>query len=166
MKRAVSHFAAGSLACAVFLDSLAAQVVWDGGAGRGNWGDVLNWDTNTVPLAGDSVTFDGSIQPTVDFQANRTVNELTFAAGATAFTLNNFTLIPTAVINNSGLTQTINSDITLNNNRTFTANDGELLYGGTIALSYSTTNRTLTLTGVGNHTSTASLPTERPARAV
>ncbi len=32
-----------------------ATVVWDGGAGTGNWADALNWDSDTLPTSADDV---------------------------------------------------------------------------------------------------------------
>lgn len=35
----------------------AADVQWDGGAGTTLWGDALNWSSNSLPVAGDTVWF-------------------------------------------------------------------------------------------------------------
>ncbi|MBX7105620.1 MAG: hypothetical protein K1X57_16170 [Gemmataceae bacterium] len=39
-----------------------AAVAWDGGAGTNLWSDAANWDTNTLPAAGDDVTIGGAAQ--------------------------------------------------------------------------------------------------------
>jgi len=38
--------------------TLLAAVMWDGGGGDFNWNNPLNWDTDTLPGAGDDVTID------------------------------------------------------------------------------------------------------------
>ncbi|MCS7063107.1 MAG: autotransporter-associated beta strand repeat-containing protein [Methylacidiphilales bacterium] len=115
-----------------------------------------NWSTNTVPSPGANVTFSGTIQTTVDLQVNRIVGTLTFDSSADAFTLNSYTLIPSAINNNSSQPQTINSTIELTGNRTFTAASAPLIYN-TIHLSDSAVNRTLTMAGASNHLVTGSI---------
>ena len=66
----------------ILLTHLPAQI-WDGGAGTGNWGDALNWNTNTVPPSGANVTFSGTVQTLVNLQTNRTLGTLTLAATST-----------------------------------------------------------------------------------
>jgi autotransporter-associated beta strand protein len=132
--------------------SLAFAQTWDGGAATGNWGDALNWNTNTVPVTNANVTFSGTVQTVIDLQSNRTVGTLNFNATADPFTLNNFTLTPTTITNNSLNNQTINSHIQLTGNRTFNAVTAPLTYNGNIHLSNTTANRTLTLTGASHHT--------------
>ena len=131
-----------------------AQVIWDGGAGTGNWGDGVNWSTNAVPGVGVAVQFAGTVQTTVDTQVDRTVGALTFNAGADPFTLNNNTITLTGLTNSSTSTQTINSALQLTGNTSFAANTGALALGGSIFLSNSVTNRTLTFTGSANTTVT------------
>ncbi|MEO1436620.1 MAG: hypothetical protein AAFV80_13865, partial [Bacteroidota bacterium] len=38
--------------------SSAADITWTNGAGTGIWSDAGNWDSGTVPGAGDHVFFD------------------------------------------------------------------------------------------------------------
>jgi fibronectin-binding autotransporter adhesin len=110
-----------------------------------------NWNPNSVPISGANVTFSGTVQTVIDLQSNRTVGTLNFNATADPFTLNNFTLTPNAITNNSFNNQTIQSTIQLTGNRTFTAVTAPLTYQGNILLSNNATNRTLTLTGASNH---------------
>lgn len=129
--------------------SLSAQVIWDGGAGTGNWADVTNWSTDLLPPVSSAIQFDGSLQTTVDTQANRKVGPLAFNAGASAFTINGHTLTlastsGTALINNSAALQTINSDLQNSGNVVYSSAAGALLFGGNIAISNTSTNRTLT----------------------
>ena len=46
----------------VLTNGLSAQLkLWDGGAGTSNWVDANNWNTNSVPVAGDSVVLNHSL---------------------------------------------------------------------------------------------------------
>ncbi len=103
-----------------------------------------------MPASGASVTFQNSAQTTINLQANRTVATLLFDAGADEFTLQNFALTPTTIINSSSVTQTIASAIGLTSSRTFTASSGLLRFDGNISLSSINTNRTLTLADAGD----------------
>ena len=132
----------------------SAQTIWDGGAGTGNWGDAVNWSTNTVPAASTAIQFAGTVQTTVNTQSNRTLTTLTFNAGADPFTINSNTLTLTGITNTSAATQTINSAIQLAANTTFTATGGALVFGGNLALSNSGTSRTLTFSAANNVTVT------------
>ncbi len=38
----------------------AAAKTWDGGGANNNWNTAANWDLNTLPVANDSVTFNGT----------------------------------------------------------------------------------------------------------
>lgn len=42
-------------------ESPAQLKLWDGGAGTSNWTDANNWNTNSVPIPGDSVVLDNSL---------------------------------------------------------------------------------------------------------
>lgn len=46
--------------------ALLSAVAWDGGAGTLNWADAANWDTDTVPGAGDDVTIDVAGENTIN----------------------------------------------------------------------------------------------------
>ncbi len=154
--RALARIALGSGVSA----PLAAQFVWDGGAGNGNWSDAVNWSTDIAPPAtAGIIQLAGSVQTTVNLQANRSIASLSFNPGASPFILQNNTLTltgagPTLLANNSTSLQTVASDLQLVASRTFSATSGDLLYTGGTALSNSGTNRTLTYTGAANHTVT------------
>ena len=84
--------AAASAAVLVFssLLSPAAQAanIWDGGDADDNWGSATNWDDNAVPSFPAALTFAGTTRLTPTNEVDgRTVNGITFAAGAGAFTL-------------------------------------------------------------------------------
>lgn len=68
---------------AIGLQSNAATVTWDGGAGTNNWTDPLNWDTDALPTASDDVDLNGA---TVVLSANATVQRV-YAAGSSDLTI-------------------------------------------------------------------------------
>src|SRR5471032_86731 len=112
----------------------SAQVIWDAGAGTGNWVDANNWSTNTVPLATDAIQFAGSLQTTIATGANRTLSTLAFNAGASAFTINSNTLTINggSVTNNSSNLQTVASAITQGAATTYSAASGNLAFTGAV----------------------------------
>ncbi len=48
----------------LFSVTLYSQVTWDGEAGTSDWGDPLNWSSNSVPLPGDDVAVNTAISIT------------------------------------------------------------------------------------------------------
>jgi len=61
-----------SLMCVVLLVNFAGSAfagLWDGGAGTSNWNDALNWDSDTVPTAGEGAIIGasslGTQEPTI-----------------------------------------------------------------------------------------------------
>src|SRR5687767_1358930 len=55
-----------------------ATVTWDGGAGTFAWGDVLNWDGDTLPgVADDVVIGDLSGTPTINSTGTVSINRVT-----------------------------------------------------------------------------------------
>jgi len=70
----------------------AAAFTWDGGGAAGGtltWATATNWNPNTVPDNNGTadITFAGTIDPTPNLNAAWSINSLTFASGAAAFTL-------------------------------------------------------------------------------
>lgn len=61
----------------------AATVSWNGGAGSADWMDGENWDTGSVPTAGDTINISGS-----SVNWNRTAGSL-FGGASTVFNLTN-----------------------------------------------------------------------------
>ena len=76
------------LAGIVFLLTLAisspatyAGTTWDGGGGSGNWSEANNWNANTLPGSGATLTFAGDLQTITNndlFAAGTTVNAFNF----------------------------------------------------------------------------------------
>src|SRR3954471_3715484 len=65
----------------------AATALWDGGAANNNFSTPANWAGDTLPAAGDLLTFDGLLRltPINDFPAGRAFGGITFANTADAF---------------------------------------------------------------------------------
>jgi autotransporter-associated beta strand protein len=127
-----------------------ATSLWTGNASNGEWGDASNWAGNAVPGGNSSVQFVGNHTQAyaVDTGANRTVTGIAFNYAAGNFTISNNTItLGGDIVNSSNKTQTINSDLMLSSNATITAAFGDLALGGAIALSNSSTSRTLTFSG-------------------
>ena len=62
---------------------------WDGGGANARWNTANNWNPNGTPGfdATTDLVFSGSTRTSPDMNGNRTVNTLTFSAGASAFSL-------------------------------------------------------------------------------
>lgn len=116
--------ASSSLAIALLFAAggLRAQT-WDGGGTNSNWNTKNNWNPNTTPAFNNStdLIFAGSTRLTPDLNGNRTVNSITFASGASGFTLlgDNGPNSETLTFNGSGaaLTQSSANDQSLVMNR-------------------------------------------------
>ncbi|PTY00598.1 hypothetical protein DB345_00405 [Spartobacteria bacterium LR76] len=133
--------------------------IFNGSAGNGQWNDAANWVGNTVPASGASAQFAGDHTQsyTVDTQTNQTVSGLFFNYGAGTYTINNNTItLGGNIVNSSGAanTQTINSGINFSTNGSVIAAFGDIVLGGPIALSSSTTNTANTVTFSGDKNTT------------
>ena len=128
LKRAMNKGAARAMVLLLpFLFVPAAHAVntWDGGAADDYWSSAANWDNDTAPTFPAALTFGGTtrLTPTNDLNGV-TVTNITFAAGAGAFTNwgNTITLggnISIAIASGSMTNdQTINLPITLSTNAT------------------------------------------------
>ena len=120
----------------------ATSATWDGQAGNGgnleDWAKKQNWgNVNPVPGVADIATF-GNVA------AGATLNPLVLSATSISnivftATTNNYTLGGTAVltvggsiVNNGTTLQTINTSLALARAQTWTANTGNLAFGGPI----------------------------------
>ncbi len=125
--------------------------IFNGSGGNGNWNNAANWVGNTVPASGASAQFAGDHTQSysVDTQTDQTVSGLFFNYGAGTYTINNNTItLGGNIVNSSGAanTQTINSGINFSTNSSVIAAFGDIVLGGPIALSSSTTNTANTVT--------------------
>jgi fibronectin-binding autotransporter adhesin len=106
--------------------SIPAQAanVWDGGGSNDNWNTPLNWDNDAVPSFPAALTFSGTsrLTPSNDL-SGVTVNGITFASDAEAFTLNGNAITLGGNIDEQSLTadQIINLPITLGTSPLLTA---------------------------------------------
>ncbi len=110
----------------------AANYTWSGGGGDNYWSTGANWGGSAPGVTGQALFFAGSTRLTPDNTNVTSLNGITFNAGAGSFTLkgNSFTLHGD-IANNSGVLQTIENAMTLNNNRTIdTGSGGITLKGG------------------------------------
>jgi T5SS/PEP-CTERM-associated repeat protein len=111
-------------------DTTAATRTWDGGGPNGNWNSstatlnpdfsityATNWTGTTlsgIPVNGDSLVFAGSTRRSNTNTHLSSINDLTFASNAGAFTLGGDGLTVTGAIKNlSNNIQTINLPITV-----------------------------------------------------
>ena len=133
---------------------------WSGGGANANWSTPANWG-GTALAANDYVEFVASagISTTNDLAAGTQFGNVTFDAGAGAFTLNgNAVNLAGDVTNNSASKETINLPLVLTGNRTLNAAAGSLTIAGNIGEtggSYGITKTgsgTVTLSGVNTYT--------------
>jgi hypothetical protein len=121
----------------------AAQDVWTGNASPAtNWTNPANWQAGTIPLAYDSLTFQGGNTANVNgFTNGAPFDSITFGTGG-QFNLNGNSVllsgqisgINSAVVNNSGVAQTISLNLNLDwGYYTFVGNAGTLAIKGAIA---------------------------------
>ena len=94
-----------------------ATRTWTGLGANNLWSTSANWQGGVAPVAGDDLVFAGAtrLTPSNDFAANTSFKSITFASGASAFTVggNGITLAGD-ITNSSSNTQTVNSGMILN----------------------------------------------------
>src|SRR3989344_2004157 len=90
LKSKFLHFAClavgGIFAFVIFAnDVYAATRTWDGGGVDTNWSTAANWSSDTVPVSGDTVTFDGTStnNSTVDAGFAGTITTMNINSGYT-----------------------------------------------------------------------------------
>lgn len=106
---------------AIFLFTLTsafAQNVWDGGGANANWDTANNWDDDTVPVSGASVTFltGNSSGNTISLNGNRTSGNVTLnntAPGTPNITFNGG--IPSVWTINDGISKISAGTFTFSN---------------------------------------------------
>ena len=131
---------------------LAATLTWDGGGSDSLISNGINWTTNTSPGAGDSLVFAGSLRLDPTLNSNLTVAGLSFASGASAFTLGGgavYKIGTGGIVNNSTSLQTIANQIALSASQSWNAVSGNLMVTGAVDLG-NKASRTLTITGAQN----------------
>src|SRR6266850_2017011 len=89
----------------------ASSATWDLNPGSGDWNTAANWTPATVPNgSADTATFAVSNTTAISISANTTVDGITFAPGASSFTITAspffaLTISGVGITNNSGTTQ-------------------------------------------------------------
>src|SRR6476660_1968489 len=89
----------------------AGSATWDLNPGSGDWNTATNWTPATVPNgSADTATFAVSNTTAISISANTTVDGITFAPGASSFTITAspffaLTISGVGITNNSGTTQ-------------------------------------------------------------
>jgi hypothetical protein len=143
----------------------AATRTWDGGGGDNNWSTCANWSTDTCPVAGDTVTFDGTStkDSTVDASFAGTVTTITINAGYTGtITLARSLTVSSNFIQSSGIftaaaqTLDINNSFTLNSGANFTASSGVTSVAGGFTINsgatFNANSGTMTFDGASSNT--------------
>ena len=91
--------------------SFAGNAQWDLNPASGDWNTATNWTPMTVPNGpADTATFGSSNTTAISISANTTVDGITFAPGATSFTITASPALElifngVGIMNNSGTTQ-------------------------------------------------------------
>ena len=124
--------------------SVQAGSTWDGGGSDNDWTSGANWNTvgfiQAPPPNNDTanVVMAGTTRLTPNMDAAWSINSLRFDSTAGAFTLgsstnNSLTIGGGGILNESGLTQTINIDVILDADETWTAQFGGLQVNGDVS---------------------------------
>ncbi|MDD2893528.1 MAG: MBG domain-containing protein [Halothiobacillaceae bacterium] len=180
-------YAANSLTISVTANALGSYVYWDGGAGTSNWSDALNWSTDVVPVATDSIYIGSVAGAPVKFYAT-TIKATDFVMNGSSLQLSgdlsldaagNISLTDAAIAYPSifyskDITLSANGSIALSNSSITGGNYGGSVVlnantggaGGAISLSNSTLygysgitlGGGLTGTGIGAAQGTAAMP--------
>ncbi len=66
-----------------FQKTLAATVTWDGGGATNNWSEAENWSSDTIPVSGDLVVFNGTSTKASTIDQTFSISELNINAGYT-----------------------------------------------------------------------------------
>ena len=143
----------------LFLPAIAFGAVktWDGGGANNNWTTAANWDSDIAPVSGDDLVFDGVVRtsPVNDFPNNTAFNSIKFNLNCGAFSITGNSIYLTggapAIITNH-----ITLTVSISNNIVFTTSNPSITTtaGGTFNLSGTLSQDGLTLTVVGNGSST------------
>jgi hypothetical protein len=127
--------------------TVSRGVNWVGGSGTGI-GTAANYQGGVAPTATDTVAFGASANTTVNVDANTTLGQLAFKAGAPAYTFaagGGTLTLNAGLLNNSTAIQTINAPVVFPAARAL-GNNGTLVFGGSLTM---TGNTNLQLTGPG-----------------
>ena len=133
-------------------NGMAATLIWDGGGADSLISNGLNWNSNTSPRSGDTLSFAGSVQVAPNLASDLSVSGLNFASGAASFTLSGnkkYTISSAGITNNSTSLQTIGNQIAIASSQSWNAASGGLNLTGLSSLG-NKSSRTLTINGTNN----------------
>ena len=138
--------------------STPTSATWTGNQ-TGEWNTGSNWLSGSQPAAGAAITFAGNKNPLVDTVGNHSTGTISFAPGAGNFTISNNTLtVGGRITNNSGVTQTITSNLTyLATGKSILAQSGDLVLGNIALAPITPQNLSLTFNGSSNTTVTGAI---------
>lgn len=124
-----------------FAPAIAVTRTWNGGSPYdNNWDSISNWVSRRAPLKGDALIFAGNARLSNSNNiANLSVNSLTFAAGAGAFTLggNALTLSNASgsvIENMSSTLQTLNLGMTVLGSSIWKGGSNGMTFNGAVAV--------------------------------
>ncbi len=143
----------GDNTSSVVFTASSGPAVWKNTAGNGQWSDSSNWliggsATSVTPAGGSATSFNVASAATVDTESDRYVGGIEFAAPSAQVTIANNTVTTYGdIVNNSSVTQQIQSNLAIDEDVSINAASGDLAITGDIALSADSTKRTLTISG-------------------
>ena len=150
-----------ALAASLLPTSVASAQTWDGGGANNNWTTANNWNPNGAPLNNGTanVTFSGNTRLTPNANGSKNINGLTFSGAAGAFVLRGspLTINSGGILSSATVAETINNNIVLGANQTWTvSNPASTLAVRGIVSGSSSLNKagagTLTLSGSNSYT--------------
>jgi autotransporter-associated beta strand protein len=148
----------GNLSYLSYNATAPTGAIWTGNQ-TGEWNTGSNWLSGSQPAAGAAITFAGNKTPLVDTVGNHSTGTISFAPGAGNFTISNNTLtVGGRITNNSGVTQTITSNLTyLGSGKSILAQSGDLVLGNIAMAPITPQNLSLIFNGSSNTTVTGSI---------
>ncbi|MEO8639586.1 MAG: hypothetical protein ABI458_06710, partial [Chloroflexota bacterium] len=141
---------------------LAATRTWDGGGADNNWSTAANWSADTLPVPGDTVTFNGACIPctkaaVIDMAANVAIFQMnagytgTVSIGAGTLTLTTSYTQSAGTFSGGSSTLTITGGTTVNAGGTFTGSTATINLNGALTVNaggaFTSTTGILTVTG-------------------
>jgi len=136
----------------------AATRTWDGGGLDNNWSTAANWSSDTLPVAGDTVTFNGTSTKDAAIDVPVTVAVFQMNAGFTGTITQTNTLTLTASYTQSsgtfvggGAALAVTGSTTVNSGGVFNGGGSTITLTGALTVNaggaFTSTSATLTVTG-------------------
>lgn len=116
-----------ALAVSLVPTSAAWAQTWDGGGSNNNWTTANNWNPNGAPVNDGTadITFSGSARLRPNANGAKNINSLTFDSAAGAFVSGGsiLTINGGGILSSATVAETINNNIVLGANQTWTVSD-------------------------------------------